>query len=44
MLLSIDIGNTNIILGIFDGQILSKNCCLATLRNRTSNELPVFVC
>ena len=43
MLLAIDIGNTNIVLGIFEGSILSENWRLATLRDRTADELRVLV-
>ena len=43
MLLAIDIGNTNIVLGIFDGETLSESWRLATLRERTADELWVVV-
>jgi type III pantothenate kinase len=43
MLLAIDIGNTNIVLGIFDGETLSESWRLATLRERTADELWVLV-
>jgi len=38
MLLAIDIGNTNIVLGVFDGQTLVHSWRLTTLRERTSDE------
>ena len=43
MLLAIDIGNTNIVLGIFEGETLSESWRLATLRERTTDELRVLV-
>ena len=43
MLLAIDIGNTNIVLGIFDGEILTESWRLSTLRERTADELWVLV-
>ena len=43
MLLAIDIGNTNIVLGIFDGETLGQSWRLATLRERTVDELRVLV-
>jgi type III pantothenate kinase len=39
MLLAIDIGNTNIVLGIFDGARLVVNWRLLTLRERTADEV-----
>lgn len=43
MLLAIDVGNTNIVLGVFrDGQ-LTNSWRLATLRERTSDELGILV-
>ena len=43
MLLAIDVGNTNIVLGIFEGQALVASWRLATLLNRTADELWVLV-
>jgi type III pantothenate kinase len=43
MLLAIDIGNTNIVLGVFDGETLSESWRLSTLRERTTDELWVLV-
>ena len=43
MLLAIDIGNTNIVLGIFDHETLSQHWRLATRPNRTADELSVLV-
>ena len=42
MLLAIDIGNTNIVLGIFDGETLTVSWRLATLHDRTADELWVL--
>jgi len=39
MLLAIDVGNTNIVLGVFDGDALVQSWRLQTLRERTSDEL-----
>ncbi len=43
MLLAVDVGNTNIVLGIFEGEVLTESWRLATLRDRTSDELRVLV-
>ena len=43
MLLAIDVGNTNIVLGVFDGARLAESWRLATLRERTSDELGILV-
>ena len=43
MLLAIDVGNTNIVFGIFDGARLGESWRLATLRGRTADELRVLV-
>ena len=43
MLLAIDVGNTNIVLGAFDGARLAESWRLATLRERTSDELGILV-
>lgn len=43
MLLAIDIGNTNIVLGVFEGRALSRSWRLATARERTSDELGLMV-
>ncbi len=43
MLLAVDIGNTNIVLGIFVGDRLTESWRLATLRARTADELRVIV-
>lgn len=42
MLLAIDIGNTNIVLGVFDGDRLEMSWRLATLRERTVDELGIW--
>ena len=43
MLLAIDVGNTNIVLGVFDGATLVQSWRLQTLRERTSDELGPLV-
>ncbi len=39
MLLAIDVGNTNIVIGVFEGQALGRSWRLATARERTGDEL-----
>ena len=39
MLLAIDVGNTNIVLGVFDGDTLLVSWRLLTLRERTADEV-----
>ena len=43
MLLAIDVGNTNIVLGVFDGERLTRSWRLATYRERTADELGMMV-
>ncbi len=43
MLLAIDVGNTNIVLGVFEGDTLIESWRLATLRERTSDEIGIWV-
>jgi len=43
MLLAIDVGNTNIVLGVFSGTMLTHSWRLTTLRERTSDELGILV-
>ena len=43
MLLAIDVGNTNIVFGVFDGERLVESWRLATLRERTSDEIGIWV-
>jgi type III pantothenate kinase len=43
MLLAIDIGNTNIVLGVFEGTALVRSWRLQTLRERTSDELGLLI-
>ncbi len=43
MLLAIDVGNTNIVLGVFDGPRLVQSWRLQTLRERTSDEFGLLV-
>lgn len=43
MLLALDIGNSNIVAGIFDGSHLAAQWRLSTRRDRTADELAVFL-
>src|SRR5512147_1467759 len=43
MLLAIDVGNTNMVIGVFDGDMLIQSWRLQTLRERTSDELGLLV-
>jgi type III pantothenate kinase len=43
MLLAIDVGNTNIVLGVFDGATLVRSWRLLTLRERTADEVGLLV-
>src|SRR2546423_15295080 len=43
MLLAIDVGNTNIVLGVFDDDRLVVSWRLATRRDQTSDELSLLV-
>jgi len=43
MLLAIDVGNTNIVLGVFEGKELVRSWRLQTLRERTADELGLAV-
>jgi len=43
MLLAIDVGNTNIVYGLFDGTVLRENWRLATDRGKTADEYGVFI-
>jgi len=43
MLLAIDIGNTNIVLGVFEGRALGRSWRLATARERTGDELGLMI-
>ena len=43
MLLAIDVGNTNVTIGVFDAERLVHNWRLAALRERTADELGIFV-
>jgi type III pantothenate kinase len=43
MLLAIDVGNSNIVLGVFDGATLVQSWRLQTVRERTSDELGLLV-
>ena len=44
MLLAIDVGNTNIVLGVLDGEKLVDGWRLATVRERTADELGIWTC
>jgi type III pantothenate kinase len=43
MLLAIDVGNTNIVLGVFEGDRLVESWRLATLRERTADDIGIWV-
>lgn len=43
MILVIDVGNTNIVLGIYDGDELIKHWRIATDKNRTSDEYGILI-
>ena len=43
MLLAVDVGNSNIVFGVFDGTRLGESWRVATLRGRTADELRVLV-
>ena len=43
MLLAIDVGNSNIVLGVFDGDRLAESWRLVTMRERTADELGILV-
>ena len=43
MLLAIDVGNTNIVVGVFEGERLTRSWRLATQRERTADELGILL-
>ena len=43
MLLAIDVGNTNIVVGVFRGDTLAHTWRLTTIRERTSDELGILI-
>lgn len=43
MLLAIDVGNTNIVIGVFRGEALIHSWRLTTIRERTSDELGILI-
>src|SRR6187455_2836623 len=43
MLLAIDVGNTNIVIGVFRGEVLVHSWRLTTIRERTSDELGILI-
>jgi type III pantothenate kinase len=43
MLLAIDVGNTNIVIGVFRGDTLVHTWRLTTIRERTADELGILI-
>lgn len=43
MLLAIDVGNSNIVLGVFDADRLTESWRLVTMRDRTADELGILI-
>jgi type III pantothenate kinase len=43
VLLAIDVGNTNVTIGVFDGERLAHSWRLAALRERTADELGILI-
>ncbi len=43
MLLAIDVGNTNIVIGVFREETLIHSWRLTTIRERTSDELGILI-
>ena len=43
MLLTIDVGNTNIVVGVFEGPTLTHSWRLLTLRERTADEVGLII-
>lgn len=43
MLLAVDVGNTNVVLGVFEGESLAHSWRLQTQRERTSDELGLLI-
>ena len=43
MLLTIDIGNTNMVLGVFDGDTIVEHWRIATVPDRTADEIAARV-
>src|SRR4029450_9418267 len=43
MLLALDVGNTNVTIGVFDGDRLAHSWRLAALRERTADELGILI-
>ena len=43
MLLAVDVGNTQTVLGLFDGERLTENRRLASVASRTSDELGALI-
>ena len=44
MLLTVDIGNTNITLGVFEGKKLHVTFRMTTIQTRTSDEYGMVMC
>ena len=43
MLLAVDLGNTNVVMGLYDGQSLVQTFRVATVRSRTEDEYAVLL-
>jgi type III pantothenate kinase len=43
MLLTIDIGNTNMVLGVFDGDTVVEHWRIATVPDRTADEIAALL-
>jgi type III pantothenate kinase len=43
MLLTVDVGNTNLVFGVFNGESLIQSWRLATLRGRTADEIGILL-
>lgn len=43
MLLVIDVGNTNIAFGVYDGDVLAATWRMSTVKNKTSDEIGIFL-
>src|SRR3984957_7270171 len=43
MLLAIDIGNTNMVLGVFDGDTIAEHWRIATVPDRTADEIAALL-
>jgi len=43
MLLAVDVGNTNVVLGVFDGEVLKASWRIATRKEATSDEYGILI-